>query len=113
MNIKMKIWLEKDGQNFMGEGRIVLLRAIEETGSINGASEKLKISFRHAWGQIKKLEKRLGIRLIEPQVGGKGGGGSKLTKEAKDLLAEFEAVSEDLHSYLEVRQSKTKLLKKL
>ena len=113
MEIRMKIWLEKDGQNLMGEGRIMLLRTIDETGSINAASEKLGISFRHAWGQLKKLEKRLGMRLLESRTGGKGGGGSKLTPEARQLLDEFDALNKDIHNYVRKKFSRAKLMKNI
>jgi len=101
MKVRIKIWLESEGQNVLGDGRLKLLKTIDETGSINAASEKLGLSYRHAWGQVQKLEKRLGIKLVEPKTGGKGGGGTKLTEKAKRFLADFEELRRDIDEYVE------------
>jgi molybdate transport system regulatory protein len=103
MKVRIKIWLEKDGLNVLGDGRLKLLRTIEETGSINAASEKLGISYRLAWGHVRKLEERLGIKVIEPKTGGKGGGGTKLTKEGKKFLDKFESLRKDVDKYVETK----------
>ena len=100
MKVRIKIWLESDGQNVLGDGRLKLLKAIEETGSINAASEKMGLSYRHAWGQIQKLEKRLDMKLVEPKTGGKGGGGTKLTENAKRFLSDFEEVRCEIDTYV-------------
>ncbi len=90
--IKYKVWLEKDGEIVIGMGREKILREIEKTGSIASAAKNLGISYRKAWKYIKTMEERLGIKLVESKKGGKKGGGSKLTPEAKSLLREFEKV---------------------
>lgn len=36
--IKSKIWIESNGQILLGEGRVSLLKAIDETGSLNKAA---------------------------------------------------------------------------
>ncbi|MFA6448480.1 MAG: LysR family transcriptional regulator [bacterium] len=100
MEVKIKIWLEKDGLNVLGDGRLKLLRTIDEVGSINAAAEKLGISYRHAWGHLKKLEERLGCKLIEPRTGGKGGGGTTLTAGAKRFLSDFEKIRKEIDSHV-------------
>jgi molybdate transport repressor ModE-like protein len=47
------------------------------------------MSYRHAWGQIRKLEERLGIKFVETRVGGKGGGKADLTDVAKEFLSRY------------------------
>jgi len=86
MQIKSKVWLEKDNELIFGEGRAELLKAIDKTGSINKAASEMGISFRHGWSYITAIERRLGVKLIERTKGGRGGGGSRLTPEAKDLV---------------------------
>ena len=53
---KIKLWLEVDGAVVFGGGRVALFQAIEETGSIKQAAEKLNMSYRAAWGKIKATE---------------------------------------------------------
>ena len=91
MKVGFKIWLEDDrGNPLVGEGLEQLLEAVAETGSINKAAEQLQMSYRTAWARIRKAEKRLGCLLVSKQVGGAGGGGSRLTKEGYQLLEAFE-----------------------
>lgn len=49
------------------------------------------LSYRRAWGKIKEIERNLGVRLVESEVGGLGGGQTKLTPEGEQLLARYRA----------------------
>ncbi|WP_037919740.1 winged helix-turn-helix domain-containing protein [Sulfurihydrogenibium subterraneum] len=92
VEVKYKVWIEKDGEIIMGLGRDELLREIEKTGSIKKSAEKVGISYRKALYFIDAMEKRYGKKIVESVRGGRGGGGSKLTEEGKKLLKEFEKV---------------------
>ena len=93
MVIKFKVWLEdKKGESLLGDGRLRLLREIERTGSLNAAAEQLGLSYRDAWGRIRKLEQRLGSPVLERRIGGEGGGGSNLTPDAKKLIEKYEKI---------------------
>jgi len=85
-----KLWLEtKEGYVF-GRGPLSLLQKIEEVGTLSGAAEALDMSYRHAWGVIKKIEKRIREPLLETHKGGKlGGGGAQLTETGRELIKEF------------------------
>jgi len=85
-----KIWLEKNERLVFGEGKSNLLKAIDDTGSIKNASHKMGISFRHGWGYITAIEKRLGCKFIERRKGGKDKGGSRLTKDARDFIKRYD-----------------------
>ncbi|HHY36426.1 MAG TPA: LysR family transcriptional regulator [Firmicutes bacterium] len=90
MKVGYKIWIEDDrGNQLIGEGLEQLLLAVAETGSINKAAGKLRMSYRTAWARIRKAEKRLGCLLVAKQVGGTRGGGSRLTEEGYRLLESF------------------------
>lgn len=47
------------------------------------------MTYRKAWGQIKAMEGQLGLPLVEKQTGGPGGGGARLTPEARNLLSKY------------------------
>ena len=100
MEIKFKTWLEKDGEVVAGGGKMHFLKMIEETGSIQRAAQKMAMSYRHAWGFIKKIEKHSGIRFVETQVGGKEGGGAWLTPEGKKFVERYFAFEEGLEDYI-------------
>jgi len=97
MEIKYKVWLEKDGEVVVGNGKVGLLKMIDELGSIQKSAEKYGMSYRHAWGMIQKIEKRSGFKFIETQVGGKDGGSAKLTPQGKEFLKQYDAFRKGLN----------------
>ena len=51
--IKSRIWVELDGEEFLGEGKIQLLNAINETGSLSKAAKLMKISYKKSLAFIR------------------------------------------------------------
>ncbi len=101
MQVKSKVWIEAGGEVVAGDGKINLLERIEETGSIQKAAGEIGMSYRHAWGFLQKMEKRGGIKLVVTQIGGREGGGAKLTPQGKDFLRKYSAFREGLDEYIE------------
>ena len=99
MNVRSKVWLEKDGRLVFGTGKAGILRAVAETGSLNGAARQLNMSYRHVWSGIRAAEQRLGFPLLTRRKGGKRGGGAVLTEYAGDLLRQFEELEKDVKSF--------------
>jgi len=62
--VRLHLWLEKGDEVFFGAGRALLLAEIEKHGSLSKAAEELGMSYRAAWGKIRKTEKVLGVKLI-------------------------------------------------
>ncbi|MGQ9722642.1 MAG: TOBE domain-containing protein [Candidatus Jordarchaeum sp.] len=87
---KTKIWLEFEGESLLGRGGAKLLENIEKEGSLTKAIKNLNISYRYAWGYLKKIEKKLGGPIVETFKGGKdGGGGMRLTPLGKYLMRKY------------------------
>ena len=99
IRVRSKVWLEVDGEPFLGDGRYRLLRAVERSGSINGAARELGISYRKAWAQLAAMEAHAPYPLLERRTGGKAGGATVLTEETLRLLEAYgtlrEAVNRD------------------
>ena len=74
------------GERFFGEGPCRLLHLIEETGSLRAAAISMGMAYTKALAIMKRAEKNLGFPLTARRIGGKGGGGSALTPEAKEFL---------------------------
>lgn len=95
LKVKSKFWIvDEEGSPVFGQGRKIILTKIEELGSIKAAAESLKMSYRAVWGKIRTAEERLGFKLVTTTPGGGKGRGTKLTKEAMELLALFEELQE-------------------
>lgn len=90
LTVKSKIWIEDEaGEVVFGAGRMRILAAVEEHGSILAAAKELKMSYRAVWGKIKATEDRLGQPLLNRRAGGARGGGSELTPLGKALVERF------------------------
>lgn len=94
MQIDGRFWLTKEGQSFLGAGRIELLERIDHTGSINAAAKEMKMSYKAAWERINGMNALASQPLIERLTGGKGGGGTKLTPYAREMIATFHRFNE-------------------
>jgi molybdate transport system regulatory protein len=66
--------------------RIALLGHIAEQGSITRAAKSAGLSYKAAWDAIDELNNLAQKPLVERSVGGKGGGGAKLTAEGERVL---------------------------
>lgn len=66
-----------------------LFSQIKRHGSIRRAAEEINVSYRYAWGLIKKAEETLGVDLVIRKTGGADGGGAVLTGDAEGLLADY------------------------
>jgi molybdate transport system regulatory protein len=89
IQVRSKVWLEAKGRPVLGPGRVELLQGIDEQGSISQAARIRKLTYRKAWGQIRAMEQQLGLPLVQKQTGGAGGGGARLTPEARELLRDY------------------------
>ncbi len=92
MDIKYnyKLWLEYKGRPILGKGRYKLLKAIDKSNSLKKASHSVGIANKTAYNYIKKIERRLGKKIIESHKGGKKAGGyTKLNPLGKELIKEF------------------------
>ncbi len=106
VKIKSKFWIEVDGRPVFGRGRRCLLEAIDKHGSINQAAKEINISYKKAWSYLNVTEKRLGMKLIERQTGGKGGGGAILTENARTILKKYRDLESGLQKIVERRFKK-------
>lgn len=89
MEARAKVWLEEGGRTVFGEGAYQLLAGIRRHGSLSGAAAELGMSYRLAWGVIRKLEGRLGFALVHSRVGGEEGGGTVLTPAGDRFVEQF------------------------
>jgi len=104
--IKSRIWIEVDGNILLGKGRVNLLKAIEQTGSLSKAAKALKISYKKAWNLVNDVNVRAQNAVVKTSIGGKGGGGAILTPYGKSLIDIFESINENCHDFLDNQLTK-------
>jgi len=92
-----KLWLETDEGYVFGPGVFSLLTRIDETGTLKEAAQSLGMSYRYAWGLIRRAEKTLGEPLISASKGGRlGGGSTEITELGRVLVEDFRRLRETL-----------------
>ncbi len=91
----IRISLERT-KEFLTQEFVIFLKTVDATGSMNGACQKMGIAYSRAWTMINQGEIQLGVPLIERLTGGKGGGSSVLTAEARGIITKYEVYSEKL-----------------
>lgn len=94
MQPKFNLWIEKDGVVVLSAWRVTLLETIEASGSISAAAEKLNLPYRRAWEKVQEIEEGLGKKVVDTAVGGKGGGGARLTPAGRKAIEQFNRFSE-------------------
>lgn len=96
-----KLWMETEDGYVFGPGVYRLLKAIQEKGTLKGASQELGMSYRYAWGLIKKAEATLGEPLIAASKGGRlGGGSSSITELGESFINDFERIQEQWRAFV-------------
>ena len=102
LRARFKLWLSaKDIEGLFGDGKWRLLKAIETEGSLSAASQKLGISYRKAWGDLKKTQDTLNIALVEKQRGGRSGGKTSLTAKGKKWVDAYTKFRSDIEKAAE------------
>lgn len=102
--IKSRLWLEQEGESLMGEGTLLLLKTIDEEGSLSKAAQKLNLSYKKAWKLADNLNKTSNNTIITKQIGGKNGGGMQITEYGRKLIAKFEEIRESCWAFLNEKQ---------
>jgi molybdate transport system regulatory protein len=97
MEIKHKIWIEKNGKVVFGKGRDDILKAIDEQRSLNAAAKKLEMSYRAAWGRLKASEERMGMKLVDIGLHDKS---MQLTPQARAIIERFEKLENDVEKLM-------------
>jgi molybdate transport system regulatory protein len=89
---QLSIRIDLAGGGRIGPGKVALLEAISETGSISAAGRAMSMSYRRAWQLVEDLNRSLGNPVVETAAGGAGGGGARLTEAGRTLIKRYRAV---------------------
>ena len=100
IGLQGSVWMTVGGENLGGAGRVELLGAIAECGSITQAAKLVKMSYKAAWDAIDAMNNLAGEPLVERLTGGKGGGGTRLTQRGRQLVDNFRIIEREHALYL-------------
>lgn len=97
--VEVRVWIEEAEGAFLGIGKIWLLQNIRKTGSITNAAKEMKMAYRQAWQLVEEMNQRAEKPLVEKLLGGKGGGGAKLTEAGKRAIDVFYEVEKRIKDF--------------
>ncbi len=79
----------------LGERLFRLLAAIERSGSINQAAKDVGLTYKGAWEMIERANNLSPKTLVSTAIGGRAGGGTRLTPAGKNFLQLFTQIQQE------------------
>lgn len=101
VNIRFRVWVDKGDLPYLGIGKIVLLEKIMKYGSITKGAEAINMSYRKAWQLVEDMNKLSDKPLVEKRLGGKEGGGARVTEEGKRIIKMFYKLHSQIENFLQ------------
>jgi molybdate transport system regulatory protein len=76
----------------IGPGKVLLLEAIRDTGSISQAGRSLGMSYRRAWLLVDDMNRCFREPVVTAQPGGSQGGGAALTAFGQKVVQKYRTI---------------------
>jgi molybdate transport system regulatory protein len=76
----------------IGPGKVLLLEAIRDTGSISQAGRSLGMSYRRAWLLVDDMNRCFREPVVTAQPGGAQGGGAALTAFGETVVQKYRKI---------------------
>ncbi len=89
-SLSLRINLDPDGR--IGPGKIALLEAIREAGSISAGARMMDMSYKRAWDLVEEMNSLFGKPVVAAKTGGRKGGGAALTAFGDAVVTRFRAI---------------------
>ena len=87
--IRLNIRVDLAGGRSVGPGKVALLEAIVQKGSLSEAARSLGMSYRRAWLLLDDLNRSFNESVARTAVGGTRGGGAVLTAFGLELITQY------------------------
>jgi molybdate transport system regulatory protein len=81
----------------IGHGKVRLLEAVRDRGSISAAGRSMGMSYRRAWLLIDELNRLFETPVVETKHGGSAGGGAELTPFGHRVVQHYRSIERKAH----------------
>jgi molybdate transport system regulatory protein len=103
----IKIRIPYKDEIALGPGKVDLLEAIIEAGSISAAAKTMKMSYKRAWDLVDTMNRSFKQPVVHTATGGSHGGGAEVTEFGRELISAYramqqkaeQAISDDIESF--------------
>src|SRR5512138_23548 len=92
MESHFRLRIGSDRELALGPGKVALLEAIQQTGSISAAGRKLGMSYRRAWLLVDAMNRAFQEPVITTVTGGREGGGTALTAMGAEVVRRYRRI---------------------
>ena len=99
--VHSRIWISTKEDNYLGEGRITLLKEIQTHKSISKAAKSMKMSYKKAWDMVNAMNTIGNTPLVTHTIGGAGGGGSTVTEAGIKAIKLFNEIKVSSQRHLD------------
>lgn len=92
--LRFRLRVTRGDEIAVGPGKVALLEAIREHGSITVAARNIGMSYRRAWLLLDEMNRLMRKPLTASAQGGQRGGGSVVTPEGEKLIELYRQIEE-------------------
>jgi len=89
--VRISVYLGEAGHK-LGPGKVQLLEAIDQHGSLSAAARSMGMAYRHAWEMVDELNRCFARPVVEMATGGRAGGGARLTPWGREVVRRFHRI---------------------
>jgi len=99
--LRGRLWIDAGGGVALSEAGADLLEQIDALGSLSEAARRLRFSYRRAWMLLDAMNRRWEKPLVITAIGGRRGGGAKLTPLGRAVLGAYRDLQMQLETLLD------------
>jgi molybdate transport system regulatory protein len=90
--VRFRMRVIQDDTVALGPGKVSLLEAVRDHGSISAAARSIGMSYRRAWLLMDELNRALESPATVSEHGGQSGGGSTLTPVGEEIIRLYRGI---------------------
>lgn len=91
-DVRFRMRVIQDDTVALGPGKVSLLEAVRDHGSISAAARSIGMSYRRAWLLMDELNRALESPATVSEHGGQSGGGSTLTPVGEEIIRLYRGI---------------------
>jgi molybdate transport system regulatory protein len=99
--LRGRIWVEISRKSALTDPGADLLEQIEACGSLSEAARRLRFAYRRAWLLLDAMNRAWPSPLVLTAIGGRRGGGAKLTDFGRHVLHSYRDLQIQLEHFLD------------
>ena len=92
LDARFRLRINTGDEIAIGPGKVALLEAIVETGSITAAAKHLGMSYRRAWLLVDDMNRAFKKPLVESAKGGREGGGTVVNDHGMEVIRLYRSI---------------------